>query len=54
LLIAPHPRGNMTGETTDVVTGAFSYTGSFVARRLLRDGVRVRTLTRRDDPSSPL
>jgi uncharacterized protein YbjT (DUF2867 family) len=37
-----------------VVTGAFSYTGSFIARRLLDDGVRVRTLTRRDDPSSPL
>jgi uncharacterized protein YbjT (DUF2867 family) len=38
----------------DVVTGAFSYTGSFVARRLLDDGVRVRTLTRRVDPASPL
>ena len=37
-----------------MVTGAFSYTGSFIARRLLDDGVRVRTLTRRDDPSSPL
>jgi uncharacterized protein YbjT (DUF2867 family) len=37
-----------------VVTGAFSYTGSFIARRLLADGVRVRTLTRRDDPASPL
>jgi NADH dehydrogenase len=38
----------------DVVTGAFSYTGSFIARRLLAEGIRVRTLTRRDDPSSPL
>jgi uncharacterized protein YbjT (DUF2867 family) len=38
----------------DVVTGAFSYTGRFIARRLLDDGVRVRTLTRRDDPTSPL
>ena len=37
-----------------VVTGAFSYTGGFIARRLLEKGVRVRTLTRRDDPSSPL
>ena len=37
-----------------MVTGAFSYTGSFIARRLFDDGVRVRTLTRRDDPSSPL
>jgi NADH dehydrogenase len=38
----------------DVVTGAFSYTGSFIARRLLDGGVRVRTLTRRVDPASPL
>jgi uncharacterized protein YbjT (DUF2867 family) len=38
----------------DVVTGAFSYTGSFIAQRLLDEGVRVRTLTRRDDPASPL
>ena len=37
-----------------MVTGAFSYTGSFIAQRLFDDGVRVRTLTRRDDPSSPL
>ena len=36
-----------------VVTGAFSYTGKYVACRLLGDGVRVRTLTRtpgREDP----
>ena len=45
----------MTGEgPVSVVTGAFSYTGSFIARRLLDDGGRVRTLTRRDDPASPL
>ena len=37
-----------------VVTGAFSYTGSFVAERLLADGLRVRTLSRRDDLSHPL
>jgi NADH dehydrogenase len=30
----------------DVVTGAFSYTGRFIAKRLLADGRRVRTLTR--------
>ena len=30
-----------------VVTGAFGYTGGYVARRLLDQGVRVRTLTRR-------
>jgi uncharacterized protein YbjT (DUF2867 family) len=29
----------------DVVTGAFSYTGGFIARRLLASGRRVRTLT---------
>ena len=32
-----------------VVTGAFGYTGRHVARRLLDQGVRVRTLTRRRD-----
>jgi NADH dehydrogenase len=37
-----------------VVTGAFSFTGSFVAERLLAEGVAVRTLSRRDDPSHPL
>jgi NADH dehydrogenase len=31
----------------DVVTGAFGYTGSFIAERLLADGRRLRTLTRR-------
>ena len=29
----------------DVVTGAFSFTGRFIARRLLSDGRRLRTLT---------
>jgi uncharacterized protein YbjT (DUF2867 family) len=29
----------------DVVTGAFSFTGRYIARRLLDDGRRVRTLT---------
>src|SRR5712691_4285302 len=29
----------------DAVTGAFSFTGRFIARRLLADGRRVRTLT---------
>ena len=32
-----------------VVTGAFSYTGRYVARRLLDEGVSVRTLTRNPD-----
>ena len=35
----------------DVVTGAFSYTGSFIARRLLDAGHQVRTLT--NNPSPP-
>ena len=37
----PQPAGG----GLDVVTGAFSYTGRFIARRLLADGRRVRTLT---------
>ncbi len=36
-----------------VVTGAFSYTGRYVARRLLDQGVRVRTLTRSPDAEDP-
>jgi uncharacterized protein YbjT (DUF2867 family) len=38
----------------DVVTGAFSYTGRHIAEELLAHGRRVRTLTRRPDPSHPL
>lgn len=41
-----------------VVTGAFSYTGSAVARSLLRRGFRLRTLTNRrvsvNDPGGPI
>ena len=36
-----------------VVTGAFSYTGRYVTRRLLDQGVRVRTLTRSPDAADP-
>ncbi len=36
-----------------VVTGAFSYTGRYVTRRLLDQGVRVRTLTRSPDAEDP-
>ena len=32
-----------------IVTGAFSYTGRYVARRLLDQGVHIRTLTRSPD-----
>ena len=34
---------------TAIVTGAYSYTGRYVARRLLDEGVGVRTLTRNPD-----
>jgi uncharacterized protein YbjT (DUF2867 family) len=34
-----------------VVTGAFSYTGRYIAERLLADGERVRTLSRRPAPA---
>ena len=36
----------MSHPESAVVTGAFSYTGRYVARRLLGEGVSVRTLTR--------
>ena len=35
------------------MTGAFSYTGRYVTRRLLDQGVRVRTLTRSPDAEDP-
>ena len=38
----------------DVVTGAFSYTGRFIAPRLLDRGRRLRTLTNHPDASHPL
>ena len=38
----------------DVVTGAFSFTGRHITEALLERGRRVRTLTRRPDPSHPL
>lgn len=37
----------------DVVTGAFSFTGKYVARRLLELGRGVRTLTRHPQSASP-
>ena len=40
--------------TLDVVTGAFSYTGRYIAEVLLERGRRVRTLTRREEPEHPL
>ena len=38
---------------TAIVTGAFSYTGRYVARRLLDEGVGVRTLTRSPEREGP-
>lgn len=38
----------------DVVTGAFSFTGRYIAEELLSRGRRVRTLTRRLNPTHPL
>jgi uncharacterized protein YbjT (DUF2867 family) len=38
----------------DAVTGAFSYTGRFVAPRLIARGRNVRTLTNHPDPENPL
>jgi uncharacterized protein YbjT (DUF2867 family) len=37
-----------------VVTGAFSYTGSYVAGELLSSGASVKTLSRAPDPAHPL
>jgi uncharacterized protein YbjT (DUF2867 family) len=37
----------------DVVTGAFSFTGRYVAARLLEDGREVRALTRKPQSDSP-
>ena len=37
----------------DVVTGAFGYTGKYVARRLLAAGRKVRTLTNHPDRPNP-
>ncbi len=38
----------------DVVTGAFSFTGRYIAEELLDRGRRVRTLTRRPSDEPPL
>ncbi len=43
----------MAGELA-VVTGAFSYTGRYIAERLLAEGVTVRTLTRKTGAGHPL
>src|SRR5271167_697619 len=47
LLTALGHRGPLMATETplDLITGAFSYSGSHIAQRLLNDGHRVRTLT---------
>ncbi len=40
-------------QEVDVVTGAFSYTGKYIAQRLLAQGRLVRTLTGHPDRTSP-
>ncbi len=42
---APRPRPSAGDSGLDAVTGAFSYSGSVIARRLLQAGRQVRTLT---------
>ena len=43
----------MSHPETAVVTGAFSYTGKYIARRLLDAGVRVKTVTGHPDREDP-
>ncbi len=43
----------MTKSDLSVVTGAFGYTGKYIAQRLLDEGVRVRSLTRNPASFSP-
>ena len=43
----------MAHPETAVVTGAFSYTGRYIAQRLLKEDVRVSTLTRRSTADDP-
>ena len=44
----------MSSDTSvDLVTGAFSYSGSYIAERLLGSGRRIRTLTFHPDRVTP-
>jgi NADH dehydrogenase len=43
----------MEAAKLNVVTGAFSYTGKYIAQRLLSTGERVRTLTGRPNRENP-
>ena len=44
----------MPGQPLHVVTGAFGFSGRYIAECLLREGFRVRTLTNSSDRASPL
>ena len=44
----------MSQQSFQVVTGAFGYSGRYIAERLLKAGVRVRTITNSPDRASPL
>ena len=43
----------MNNNTFDVVTGAFGYTGKYIAGQLLRSGRRVKTLTGHPERANP-
>ena len=43
----------MASKSVAIVTGAFGYSGRYIARRLLDAGVEVRTLTNAPDSQSP-
>ena len=43
----------MASDRFNVVTGAFGYTGRYIAQRLIADGERVKTLTSRSDRENP-
>ncbi|MBI5694296.1 MAG: NAD(P)H-binding protein [Nitrospirae bacterium] len=43
----------MKNNETHVVTGAFGYTGRYIARELLRRGIKVRTLTNKEPVDDP-
>ena len=45
---------NYAVSTTDLVTGAFGFTGSRIAERLLAAGRSVKTISRRGAPDHPL
>ena len=44
---------SMSASGLSVVTGAFGYTGRYIARRLLSMGVRVKTITGHPDRPNP-